>query len=84
MDYQAIDDLSERLCRDLELRKEPSRGTSGRALLISWADELSTEQDNLLDNLRCILRDDYRYTVRETPPVWLCPSRSAIEGPGSA
>jgi hypothetical protein len=63
MDYQAIDDLSERLCRDLELRKEPSRGTSGRALLISWADELSTEQDNLLDNLRCILRDDYRYTV---------------------
>jgi hypothetical protein len=63
MEYHTIENLSDELSRELELRREPSGGTSGRALLISWVDELSSEWDKLLDNLRCILRDDYHYTV---------------------
>jgi hypothetical protein len=63
MESHTIKGLSDQLCRELELRREPSTRPGGRALLISWADELSSEWDKLLDNLRCILRDDYHHTV---------------------
>lgn len=63
MESHTINRLSKQLCRELELRKEPSRKPTGRALLISWVDELSSEWDKLLDNFSGILRDDYHYTI---------------------
>jgi len=63
MESRTIKDLSGQLCRELELRREPSKTSSGRALLISWAEEPSSAWDEVLDDLRCILRDEYHYTV---------------------
>lgn len=37
--------------------------SNGRALILSWTDELSPELDAHLDNLSRIFQDDYCYTV---------------------
>ena len=63
MEDHTIKRLSDQLSDELESRRELNTRPSGRALIISWVNELSAEWDDQLESFGRVLRDDYHYTI---------------------